>query len=154
MNKDSQNTCLNKKSILKFIFKTVIAIFCISIIGIVGLYALLEWSIGGTYYTDFNKERIAQMENVFGIIVTDDIKLEEYSENNGWDGDRMLTLKTDDYLNFMENNISGTIKNYEEYDDRNTVAHFQYSKENYATVSVRVYQFFDNSDYEIYLWIS
>lgn len=145
----------HKNLTLKAFLKVIIVIACISIIGIVGLYALLTWSIGGTHYTDFNNERITKVESLFGIKVTDDVILENYSENDGWDGDCMLKLKVDDYRDFMKSNICGTIKNYEEYDgDGSLVAYFQYRKDNNGTVSARVYQFSDNSDYNINLWTS
>ncbi len=154
-NYNKDNCTGNQKSISSFILKAFAVVICIVIIGIAGFYALLYWSVSGTQVTNFNKEKIVQMESLFGFTVTDDIKLERYSENEGWDDDRVLSLNTNDYKKFMNNNITGTIENYEEYDDRgNLVAHFQYIKENKCKVGVCVYQFFENDDYMIELFIS
>lgn len=117
----------NKKSVLKVIFKVIVTAVCIFVICTAGLYAIIAWSFKGTSYDSFNKKRIAEMENTFKITVTDNITLDCYSGSIGIADELTLEIIAYDYHEFLENNICGTIENYEEYDDGGEMnARFQY----------------------------
>lgn len=125
----------NKKHILRVILKVIIITACIIIIYLAGMYALIAWSFKGTSYDSFNKKRTAEMENTFKITVTDNITLDNYSGSIGIADELHLSIIAYDYHEFLENNVCGTIENYEEYyEDGEMNAHFKYGN---VTVDVQ-----------------
>lgn len=125
MNDETKNK--SKKFISKPIFKVIIIIACV-LICIAGLYALIH------------KKRIGitEMENIFGITVTDDMTLKNYNlDTLRLGGLLMLEVVVDDYQSFLENKIPGTIEDYEEYDNSGKIyARFKYTKDNHTVFGV------------------
>lgn len=67
------------------------------------------FSFDTTYYI-FGKKRIAEMEETFGITVTDDIKLDKYNEFGWLSFEYTLDIsKIDDYNKFMQDNVKGKV---------------------------------------------
>lgn len=94
--------------------KIAVKVLVIAALSVALLYVLLYivvwgafvWSLGPKSYTKFNKERIKEIEQIFDITVTDDVKLIYYEEFRGMhDIIYTLTLEVDDYELFIQNNI-------------------------------------------------
>lgn len=85
----------------------LIAILAIILLLVAGYNFIFD--LDTTYYI-FGKNRTAEMEETFGITVTDDIKLKKY-EKSGWlSFDYGLDIsKIDDYNKFMQDNVKGKI---------------------------------------------
>ena len=81
----------------------LVIIFTIAVI-----IVLLLWSMDGTKYTVFGKKRTAKMEEIFGILVTDEITLSVYNGYAGFDDDQELELQTKDYQGFLDDLVKGT----------------------------------------------
>lgn len=127
--------------------------FLISIGLIIGI-PIAVWIFFGLSITDnykyFTKKRIAEMEDKFNITVTDDFELVRYYRHS-WQGTTlMLEIEgIEDYAEFMENNIDGTIiekkengmfydyENNKEYesDMNDCIAYYvyEYTKKGYET---------------------
>ncbi|MCM1227759.1 MAG: hypothetical protein NC320_10140 [Clostridium sp.] len=139
----------NKKSALKLVLEVVISAVCIFIICIVGLYLLIAWSFSGTTYHIFTKKRTAEMEDTFKIKVTDNIKLDEYNQGAGITNDDVsLKIIVYDYREFLEDNICGTIENYEEHDDEGGRLNASFE---YSGVKAEVYQRVKDGCYHAFL---
>lgn len=123
-------------------------------------------------YHIFTPGRINKMEDKFNIIVTDDIKLEEYNFIAGWQSPsrhELFISGIDDYDSFMKNNINGEITakiqdgiryDYEEnktydyydyYDKEYVICYiYEYTKQGYETEEyfnyARYASFYEESD--------
>lgn len=66
-----------------------------------------------THYYIFTEKRTEQMEERFQITVTDDVKLLHYEDSSFLIAEnRTLTLETEDYEKFINNNINADIESY------------------------------------------
>lgn len=85
----------------------LIAIVVIIVVLVAGYNFIFD--LDTTYYI-FGKKRTAEMEETFGITVTDDIKLQKYNEFGWLSFDYTLDIsKIDDYNKFMQDNVKGKV---------------------------------------------
>lgn len=129
----------NKKDTVKSIFG-MIAVF---VIAIGSLFIIGSGDdLGDWHY--FGKKRTAQMEQLFGITVTDDISLERYSDTEILTQlDYFLDISNiDDCDKFMQNNVNGKI--IEKVEDENANFPIQYLYE-WDSYYVTAYFFEDNN---------
>ncbi|MDE7104819.1 MAG: hypothetical protein K2O36_02935, partial [Ruminococcus sp.] len=103
MKKDNE---LKKKE--KALNNFLIIIFAIVLLLIAGYNFIFDFD---TIYYIFGKKRTAEMEETFGITVTDDIKLKKYDAFEFLARmDYSLDIsKIDDYNKFMQDNVNGKI---------------------------------------------
>ena len=102
MKKDNE---LKKKE--KALNNFLITIFAIVLLLVVGYNFIFDFDT--TYYF-FGKKRTAEMEETFGITVTDDIKLKRYCESGWLSFDYCLDIsKIDDYNKFIQDNVKGKV---------------------------------------------
>ncbi|MDE5557883.1 MAG: hypothetical protein K2J32_09400 [Ruminococcus sp.] len=107
----------------------VIAVF-VAVIG--GLFIIGEGlSVFDIKYHFFGKKRTAEMEEMYGIKVTDDIHLKEYREF-GW-----LSFQYDleinqinSYTDFLQNNVKGSDISEPVFDDRIEMVSYSYTWQN------------------------
>lgn len=112
----------------------------IAVIG--GLFIIGEgWSIFDIEYHFFGKKRTAEMEEMYGIEVTDDIHLKEYREFGWLSFQYDLEIdKINSYTDFLQNNVKGS--DIHVFDDRNHRKYYIYTWHN-----TEVYiDFFPQSD--------
>lgn len=129
----------NKKDTVKSIFG-VIAVFVIAIGGLMIIGSGDE--LGDWHY--FGKKRTAQMEQMFGITVTDDINLKRYSDTE------FLTQLSyyldinniDDCDKFMQNNVNGKIIKKVEDENANFPVQYLYEWDNYCIIAY----FYENNN--------
>lgn len=118
----------------------IIAFLIMSVIFFVVPMILLGSMIKDEYHI-FTKKRIAEMEENFNITVTDDFELVEYVCHS-WQGTsyKLEIEGIDDYRDFMENNVKGTV---EELDVKDYDAGFKYTftKQGYDTEEYYDYSF-------------
>lgn len=105
----------------------VIAVF-VAVIG--GLFIIGEgWSIFDIEYHFFNKKRTAEMEEMYGIEVTDDIHLKEYKEFGWLSFQYDLTIsQINSYDDFLQNNVKGS--DIHASDDRGNRIAYTYTWQN------------------------
>lgn len=118
----------NKKEKIKSLFG-IVAVFVI-VIG--GLFIIGEgWSLFDTKYHFFGKKRIAEMEELFGIEVTDDIHLKEYREFSWLSFDYVLDInQINSYTDFLRNNVKSTDISEPSFNDRMKKVSYTYKWQN------------------------
>ncbi|MDE6665591.1 MAG: hypothetical protein K2K14_05295 [Ruminococcus sp.] len=139
----------NKKP-LSGLFKGVLIFFVVIFVVIGLLYGGFIFIITyNPHYTWFTKNRKARMEEKFSIVITDNIKLREYSELEFLTQlDYTLYLDAYDLEKFMEENVNGTIT--EKYNENN----FAYKGADGQKINVDVYKSDSKDNYSITLNIS
>lgn len=139
----------NKKS-LSGLFKGVLIFFVVIFVVNGLLYGGFIFIITyNPHYTWFTKNRKARMEEKFSIVITDNIKLREYSEFEFLTQlDYTLYLDAYDLEKFMEENVNGTIT--EKYDEND----FAYKGADGQKINVDVYKNDSKDNYSITLNIS
>lgn len=101
----------------------VIAVILIALI-LVFIYIMLTWT---THYFLFTKERTEKMEALFGITVTDDVKLLHYEDSSILISiDQCLTLEVEDYEQFMQNNIHADVEIDTSYSTEEDTLYYKY----------------------------
>lgn len=135
----SENKNPEKKkhsSCLTVIIAFLIVFFIFFILPLISLGFMIK-----DEYHIFTKKRIAEMEEKFNITVTDDFDLVRY-ERHSWQGTsyKLEIEGIDDYRDFMENNVNGTV---EELYIRDYDAGFKYTftKQGYDTEEYYDYSF-------------
>ncbi|MDE6091550.1 MAG: hypothetical protein K2F73_01995 [Ruminococcus sp.] len=139
----------NKKP-LSGLFKGVLIFFVVIFVVNGLLYGGFIFIITyNPHYTWFTKNRKARMEEKFSIVITDNIKLREYSEFEFLTQlDYTLYLDAYDLEKFMEENVNGTIT--EKYDEND----FAYKGADGQKINVDVYKSDSKDNYSITLNIS
>ncbi|MDE6788558.1 MAG: hypothetical protein K2J47_04470 [Ruminococcus sp.] len=91
----------------KTLNNVLIAIVIVILLLVAGYNFIFD--LDTTYYI-FGKNRTAEMEETFGITVTDDIKLKRYREFGWLSFEYTLDIsKIDDYNKFMQDNVKGKV---------------------------------------------
>ncbi|MDE6671670.1 MAG: hypothetical protein K2K16_05680 [Ruminococcus sp.] len=111
---------MNKKKEKIKLLLDVVAVFVALIVGMFIIDFLIEgFSVFDTNYHFFGKKRIAEMEELFGIEVTDDIHLKEYRESSWLSFDYVLDInQINSYTDFLQNNVKSTDISEPSFDDR------------------------------------
>lgn len=143
---------MNKKKIKLLL--DVIAVFVAVICGLFIIEFIIEgWSVFDTNYYFFGKKRTAEMEELFGIEVTDDIHLKEYRESGWLSFDYILDInQINSYTDFLQNNVKSTDISEPSFDDRLEEA----VSYNYTWQNDTVYIYFlrqRDDTYKAQLWI-
>ncbi|MBD5159460.1 MAG: hypothetical protein HDT23_04375 [Ruminococcus sp.] len=114
--------------------KSLLGIVAVFVIVIGGLFILGgDWSLlHDTKYYFFGKKRIAEMEEMFGIEVTDDIHLKEYRECSWLSFDYVLKInQINSYTDFLRNNVKSTDISEPLFDDRSEkMVYYNYKWQN------------------------
>lgn len=91
----------------KLLIFTVV-LLSIPIVFYIVIVIIMTWE---TTYHHFGRIRTEEMEQIFNIAVTDDVKLLEYHDRTFLTQiDKSLTLEVDDYEKFINNNISAEVE--------------------------------------------
>lgn len=105
-----ENEKPKKGSHVKVLIITLILIVSIPVMMFVGFIFIMTYE---TNYYIFTKSRTEQMEYIFDITVTDDVKLLHYRDSSILIAiDECLTLEVSDYEQFINNNINADIEQY------------------------------------------
>lgn len=113
MNENKQSS----QSRVTFLLKVLAVMAGIPVLCLLAIYLLFWWSMSGTTYDYFGKSRTAFMESTFGITVDDNVKLDYYYGDIGFDIDKHLDLEVKDYNRFIEKNINYTPEKIEILDN-------------------------------------
>ncbi len=107
----------------------VVAVF-VAVIG--GLFIIGEgWSVFDTKYYFFGKKRTAEMEEMYGIKVTDNIHLKEYKEDGFSYCIYDLTInRIDSYEDFLQNNVKSSDISEPVFDDHIEMVSYSYRWQN------------------------
>lgn len=103
-----------KKDFINGLSKLLVALFVVYVGFMVAFFDMFIVD----YWVFFGKKRTAEMENRYGIVVDDDVKLKEYKATAHMEGTmRQLELKSVvDGDEFMRKNCRGELLQYEEYE--------------------------------------
>ncbi|MDE7292851.1 MAG: hypothetical protein K2N72_00345 [Oscillospiraceae bacterium] len=117
-----------KSKVKKFIIITAALILLIPAILYFGFIILMT---ADTHYYIFTEKRTEQMEERFQITVTDDVKLLHYEDSSFLIAENCtLTLETEDYEKFINNNINADIEE-DPYDNASErILHYKYVHSN------------------------
>lgn len=142
---------MNKK---KEKIKSLLGIVAVFVVVIGGMFIIGEgFSVFDTKYHFFGKKRTAEMEELYGINVTDDIHLKEYRESGWLSFDYVLDInQINSYTDFLQNNVKSTDISEPSFDDRLKEA----VSYNYTWQNDTVYIYFmrqRDDTYKAQLWI-
>ena len=108
----------------KFIIITAALIILIPAILYFGFIILMT---ADTHYYIFTEKRTELMEERFKITVTDDVKLLHYKDSSFLIAENyVLTLETEDYEKFINNNINADIEEYTFDNASEGILHYMY----------------------------
>lgn len=115
---------MSKGKIKRLLQVTMVFIAVIS-----GLFIVGEgWSVFDKKYYFFGSKRTAEMEERYGIKVTDDIHLKEYREYGWLSFDYILTInRINSCDNFLLNNVKGSDISEPVYDDMIEMVSYDYT---------------------------
>lgn len=133
----------------------ILLLIALGVVAVLTGFLLLLFliSLKGTQYDNFKGTRAQEIEELYGLVLTDDITLGHYSANAGFDDEQVLTLYTDDFRAAMANCFPHTVEEYEDINDgSNMRAHFRYSADG-KSIGVNVYQFSGGGEYTMELWL-
>lgn len=107
------NEIILEEQAKKYSFRGKLLIFTALLLSVpmviyIGIVIIMTWN---TTYHHFGKTRTEEMEEIFSITVTDDVKLVEFKDITFLTQiDKTLTLEVDDYEKFLNNNISAKVE--------------------------------------------
>ena len=95
--------------------KLLLILIAVALIAVIVLGAVYYAFISPVVYRRFTAKRIALMEEIFDMTVTDDVKLLRYEDDSILIAiDETLTLTVPDYAAFLKNNLHTEIQQTEE----------------------------------------